>query len=232
MLHQGARRRAIHQRLQALQRHVHLAVVGHELAEHARDLRQPADVGNEQREVTDGEAPVAHRPRRQQQQHPGAEIGDVGRRRAHELGEDAIGQDRVAPLLIQLAQVRDDVLLGVGHLDGLGRAEHLAEQTGHVADRLLRRGAERPNARVRHPHDGDDDEQWRQDGQGEPWIDAQQGGDGQSSDDCLADRVEHPAQAHHHGLDVVAKTADRFAGGGWQRLRARLAQNVVERVVS
>ena len=212
MLHQGARRRAIHQRLQALQRHIHLAVVGHELAEHARDLRQPADVGHEQREVADGEAPVAHRPRGQQQQDARAEIGDVGGRGADELGEDAVGQGRVAAHLVQLAQVRDDVLLGVGHLDGLGRAEHLAEQTRHVADRLLRRGAERPNARVRHAHDGDDDEQWRQDGQGEPRIDAQQGGHGDPGDDRLADGVEHPAQAHHDGLDVVAKAADRFAG--------------------
>jgi len=70
--------------------------------------------------------------------------------------------------------VGDNVLLGVRHLDGLGRAEQLAEQTGHVADRLLGRGAEDANAGVGHAHDDDHEDQWCDDGQREARINVEQ----------------------------------------------------------
>ena len=134
VLDQSTRCCASHQHLQPIERHFHLAKVGHEGAELTGDLRQPANVRDKQREITDGEASVDHRSRRKQQQDCRPDIGDVGRCRAHKLRKHAIGEQRATARLIQLTQVSNDARLGVRHFDRQRRAEYVAQQTRDIAD--------------------------------------------------------------------------------------------------
>ena len=125
--------------------------------------------------------------------------------------KDTVGQLGSAPRFVQRAQVRHDALLGVSHFDRQRCAEHVTQQARHIADRLLGDLAKRDDARVGDPHQDDDHHNGRQDCQRQNGIDARQHDHREPRHNDLADRVEHPAQAQRHRLNVVAQSADRFA---------------------
>ena len=75
--HERLRRRALHQRLQALVGDALLLELASQLAEQPRGEREVAEVRDEEREITDGELPAAHRLPGEQQHQPRTQVPHV-----------------------------------------------------------------------------------------------------------------------------------------------------------
>jgi len=209
-----------------------LPVLRHEVADHAGDLREPADVGDEEREVAHGEAPVAHRPRGHQQHRAGPQVGRVVGHRLQELREHEVVEHGLAARLVDRAQVAHHAPLGPGDLDRADRAEDLSQQPRDVADSLLVGLTVPLDALARQVDDREHDHQREENGQRERAVDAQQHHEGHEGHRGLPDRVERPGQEVHHVLHIVAEAADRLAWRGGDRPRAGPSQDVREQVLA
>ena len=96
----------------------------------------PAQVEDEEGQVADREALGAEGAGSGDQDEAGADVLDVGEDGIEAFAEQDIPKGRALALGIELVEAVQHPVLGVGHLDRLGRAEHLSYEAGHVPGRL------------------------------------------------------------------------------------------------
>ncbi len=214
--HQRLGPRAAQQPDQPPERDPRPLVGGQRAAEEPRELAHRAEVVDEEGEVADRERAGAQRPGGEEQDQPGPQAGAVGENRAQGARQHGVAERQPAPLLVEAAEVRDQVRLRPGKLHRLHRLEPLAERAGHAVRRpaallpVAFDPREPPPRDRHHRHRRQDDEQ------GEPRVDPQEQrqrpGREEDRADAVAEQPDQPRRLRRVVAEVAQRLARRRAG--------------------